>query len=223
MQRISIFDMDRTITRGGTYSQWLMHWIRNRAPHRAVLLPATGVAGLAYLSRAVGRARLKELNQALLMGRRVDAARAEEEAERFAEIIVPEHCFPAAIERIKAERAEGRRVMLATASYAFYVRPIARRLRAEDVIATEVERDEAGRLLAKIDGENCYGPAKLRKIEAYFEERGIDRDEAHVRFFTDHESDAPVLDWADEAFAVNGKSPMKSLSSDRGWTQLDWA
>ncbi|MEE4348592.1 MAG: HAD-IB family hydrolase [Pacificimonas sp.] len=222
MQRISIFDMDRTITAGGTYSQWLTHWIRTEAPARALLLPLSGLFGAAYLARLVDRGRLKTLNQAVLMGSRVDPDRAAAAAKAFADAVVPAGCFKGAVERIKAEKADGRRVMLATASYGFYVNAVAARLKAEDVIATEVERAPNGDLLARLDGENCYGAAKLRKIEAYFADRGIDRDAAHVRFFSDHDSDAPVMDWADEAFAVNGKKPMRTLAALRGWEQIVW-
>lgn len=223
MQRISIFDMDRTVTKKGTYAMWLTHWMRSQAPARGLLLPVSGLLGLGFMVRALDRGKLKELNQRLFMGSKVDPEVVAQEAQRFADEIVPEHCYEQAIDRLRQERAEGRRVMLATASYEFYVRPIAVKLRAEDVIATEVEHTPDGRIRPKIRGENCYGEAKLRKVERYFEERGIVREEVHVRFFTDHHSDAPVLDWADEAFAINGKTPMARLTHERGWEPLIWS
>ena len=110
---------------------------------------------------------------------------------------------------------------MATASYDFYVRPIAAQLGITDVIATP-STVEGGQLLPRIAGENCYGEAKLRMIEAWMAGQGIARDDAHVRFYSDHVSDAPTLDWADEAFAVNPHAPLLALAKEKGWTVLRW-
>ena len=76
------------------------------------------------------------------------------------------------------------------------------------------------RVHAKIDGENCYGPAKLRMIERWLEAEGVTR--AHVRFYSDHASDAPVFEWADEAVAVNPHDRLLNLAAQRGWEVVDW-
>ena len=123
--------------------------------------------------------------------------------------------------RIAADRAAGYRVVLATACYDFYVRPIARALGIDDVIATP-STVEGDRLVARIAGENCYADAKLRMIEAWMAEEGIAREDAHVRFYSDHVSDAPTLDWADEPFAVNPHAALATLASEKGWPILDW-
>jgi HAD superfamily phosphoserine phosphatase-like hydrolase len=130
--------------------------------------------------------------------------------------------FAGAREQIAADRAAGYRLVMATASYRFYASAIAERLGFDDVIATESEFDESGWLGAKMMGENVYGPAKLRAIEAWLTGRKIDRKQAHVRFYSDHVSDAPALEWADEAFAVNAHGPLKALAKKRGWTIVDW-
>ncbi len=53
-------------------------------------------------------------------------------------------------------------------------------------------------------------------------ERGIARADAHVRAYSDHVSDAPLLAWADEGFAVNAHGPLRALAKERGWPILDW-
>ena len=74
MVELAIYDMDRTITRSGTYTPWLMFWAWRRAPWRLLLLPFALLAGLGYAAGLVTRKRLKEINQSLLMGRRVTLA-----------------------------------------------------------------------------------------------------------------------------------------------------
>jgi HAD superfamily phosphoserine phosphatase-like hydrolase len=130
--------------------------------------------------------------------------------------------YAAALRQIVEDRAAGRRLILATASYRFYVEPIAQALGFDAVIATDSVRDSASQLYPKIAGENCYGAAKLRMIEAWFAAQGIARGDVHVRFYSDHVSDAPVLAWADQPFAVNAHPPLVRLARERSWPLLDW-
>lgn len=220
MERLAIYDMDKTITRRPTWTPFLRAWARAHPARLAGLAATAGPVAL-YLAKAIDRARLKEMTQRLVMGS-APAAEVGRVAAGFAAAVAGSHVFKGAVGRIAADRAAGYRVVLATASYDFYVRPIAAALGVEDVIATPstVERD---RLVPRIAGENCYGPAKLRMIEAWMAGQGIARGDAHIRFYSDHVSDAPALDWADEAFAVNPHPPLRTLAGKKGWTILDWA
>ena len=220
MHRLAIYDMDKTITRRPTWTPFLRAWARAHPARLAGLAATAGPVAL-YLARRIDRARLKEMTQGLVMGRSVDRAAAARVAESFAAAIAGAHVFDDARARIAADRAEGYRVVLATASYDFYVRPIAAALGIEDVIATP-STVEGDRLVARIAGENCYGEAKLRMIRAWMNAHGIAREDAHVRFYSDHFSDAPTLDWADEPFAVNPHRKLRALAEARGWPILHW-
>jgi HAD superfamily hydrolase (TIGR01490 family) len=221
MQRLAIYDMDKTITRRATWTPFLDSYARCR-PWDAIGLSATPWPVLLYALKLIDRARLKEMSQRLVMGRRAPLAEVERIAALFATRIVAEGVYADALTRIAADRAEGYRVVIATASYDFYVRPIARALGIDDVVATP-STVEGDRLIARIAGENCYGPAKLRMIGAWMERQGIARDHAHVRFYSDHVSDAPTLDWADEPFAVNPHPALGALAAEKGWPVLRWA
>ncbi len=220
MQRLAIYDMDKTITRSPTWMPFLRAWVRRR-PWRIAALAASAAPAALYLGKRIDRARLKEMTQRLVMGRGAATASVERVAERFASNIVTGKVWDDARTQIAADRAAGYRVVMATASYDFYVRPIAAALGITDVIATPSTLDH-GRLLPYIAGENCYGDAKLRMIEAWMAREGIARAEAHVRFYSDHVSDAPTLDWADEAFAVNPHAPLQVLAREKGWDVLRW-
>ena len=214
----SVFDMDRTITRGGSYSPWLLYWAWHEAPWRLALLPASLVAGLGYVAGFISRGRLKEINHRLLMGARLSPERIAPRAEGFARRLVPGRAFKGAMARIEAEKAEGRRVVIATASYTFYVRAIADRLGVEEVIGTGSKRDASGAILAKLDGENCYDGAKRDMVAAALPPR----EELHVRFFSDHHSDAPMFEWADEQFAINPTPKLRAMAVARNWQIIDW-
>lgn len=220
MTPLSIFDMDRTITRTGTYTPWLLFWAWRAAPWRLLLLPVSALCGAAYLLGLVQRGRLKELNQALLMGDGVPRAAVERRAVAFAERVVARNCYPQALARLEAERADGRRLVLATASYAFYAGAIAARLGIVDVIATGSVW-EADRLRARIDGENCYGAAKRRMVEEWCASEGLTG--SPIRFFSDHVSDVPTFELAAEQVATTPSPALRAVALARGWPVVDWS
>ena len=220
MTGLSIFDLDRTITRQGTWTPWLIFWARREAPWRLALLPVAAFAGVAYLLGMISRARLKEAGQRLLMGDGIPRARVESVAVAYAARILAVNVFPKALERLVAERVEGRRIVIATASCEFYVVALAARLGVADVIGTRSVWN-GDRLRARLDGDNCYGVAKLRRIEAWLAEHGL--DEVPFRFFSDHVSDMPVFERAAECIATTPSPKLRAVAVARGWTIIDWS
>lgn len=217
----SVFDVDRTITRRPTYSLFLLFAARRLAPWRILLVPVLVPAAVAYGCGFIPRRRMKEIMHRVALGPAVPRAAIEAIAEAFAERLVQDGLYAKAVERMAIERGQGRKVALATAAPDLYVGPLARRLGIEHVAATGGEwRDD--RLRWRIPDANCYGEEKLARIAAMVLKQGTRRESAHVRFFTDHASDRPVCEWADESFAVNPSPKMLALARHRGWPVLDW-
>ena len=222
MQELAIYDMDRTVTRTGTYTPFLLHAAKTLAPWRLAFAPAVPLVMLAYAAKLIDRRRLKEICQRLLIGASIPRARLGPATESFAELMVATNINPGALREIASDKAAGRRLVLATASYRFYVEPIARRLGFDDVIATGSVAGLDDIIHARIDGDNNYGPAKLRLIEAWMAAEGIARDAVKVRFYSDHVSDWPALAWADTAIAVNPSQGLRRMAGKRGWEVVDW-
>ena len=143
--QLAIYDMDRTVTRRATYTSFLIHSAFALAPWRLVFLPLVLIWMLIYLAKVIDRGRLKEINYNLMIGRGVTAARLEPVIESFAEKQVATNIMPGARRAIAADRAAGRRLVMATASYRLYAASIARRMGFDDVIATETGLDTEGR------------------------------------------------------------------------------
>jgi HAD superfamily hydrolase (TIGR01490 family) len=222
MSDLAIYDLDRTITRRATYTLFLIHCALRRQQWRLLLLPAVALAMLAYAIGAIDRGRLKEWCQALLIGRRIHPGDLKPLAESFADETVAGNIRPGARRAIERDRAQGRRLVLATASYRLYASEIASRLSFDDVIATGSVIGLDERVHARILDENCYGPAKKRMIDQWVSASGLLGRHGHVRFYSDHASDAPVFEWADEAVAVNPHAELRALARQRGWAIEDW-
>ncbi|MBW0008037.1 MAG: HAD-IB family hydrolase [Sphingomonas sp.] len=222
MSDLAVYDMDRTVTRHATYTPFLLHCATRRAPWRLLFLPVVILSMLAYVLSLIDRAKLKEINHHLLLGRTIHPRDLKPLVESFAEKQVATNIRPGARAAIARDRAEGRRLVLATASYRLYADAIAERLGFDDVIGTGSIIGLDDRVHAKIAGENCYGPAKLRMIDDWVEASGLKGAHGHVRFYSDHVSDRPAFEWADEPVAVNPHAKLRRLAIERRWAIEDW-
>jgi HAD superfamily hydrolase (TIGR01490 family) len=222
MSELAIYDMDRTVTRGPTYTPFLLHCAIRRAPWRLLFLPLVLFSMLAYLARLIDRGELKEINHHLLLGRRIHARDLQPLVDSFADKQVATNIRPGALKAIARDKTEGRMVVLATASYRLYADAIAQRLGFDAVIGTGSIIGLDSRVHAKIAGDNCYGPAKMRMIAEWVERSDLKGIHGHVRFYSDHVSDQPVFEWADEPVAVNPHGKLRRLADQRGWAVEDW-
>ena len=220
MTDFAIYDMDRTVTRRATYTPFLLHCALRRAPWRLLMLPVVAASMFAYAVKLIDRGRLKEINHHLLLGSKRHPAELKPLVESFAAATLANNVRPGARDAIARDKADGRHVVMATASYRFYAREIAERLGFDECIGTNSILGLDERVHAKIDGQNCYGPAKLAMVEEWLAKSGLER--GHVRFYSDHASDAPVFEWADEAVAVNPHDKLARLAQSRGWRVEDW-
>lgn len=222
MTELAIYDMDRTITRAGTFTPFMIYAALRLAPWRLIFVPLAALAMAGYACRLIERKRLKEINHALMLGRNVHIDRLRPIAESFAEQVMRYDVYAEALVSLAENRAAGRRLVLATASSRLWAQPIARKLGMDDVVATGAIDGLDDYVSHRVDGENCYGPAKLRMIQAWMGLENLDRDQCRIRFYSDHVSDVPVLEWADEAIAANPHAGLRAVARARGWTIVDW-
>lgn len=222
MSDLAVYDLDRTITRRPTYTPFLIHCALRRQQWRLLFAPIVIIAMLAYAAGLFDRSRLKEICQWLLIGHRVHARELKPLVESFADATVAGNIRPGARRAIERDRNEGRRLVLATASYRLYADAIAQRLGFDDVIATGSVIGLDERVHARIEGRNCYGEEKMRMIALWVEKSGLRGAHGHVRFYSDHASDEPAFLWSDEPVAVNPHDRLARMAAERGWAVEDW-
>jgi phosphoserine phosphatase len=59
-------------------------------------------------------------------------------------------------------------------------------------------------------------------IREWLAQRNLAREALYIRAYSDHVSDAPMLEFADEAWATNPHPPLARLAAQRGWKQVHW-
>lgn len=168
---VAAFDVDGTLTRRDTLLPFLGFLCGPRAVGRAVLRHA-GELGLALgaaaaLGRHAGRARVKErVLRDLVAGRDHDDVRAAGAA--FARRLDHESRLRRdAIARWHWHRAAGHSVVVVSASLEVYVEPLAAQLGGASVLATRLEATPGGTLTDALDGNNCSGAEKMRRLRAW--------------------------------------------------------
>jgi phosphatidylglycerophosphatase C len=214
---IAIYDLDKTITRRPTFTHFLLFFARRHRPLRLAFLPVWIIALLGYRIGLYGRKPLKQFGIAMFMGRSLPPQLLDNAASDFVSLVVMSDLQPGAIEAIHTDRQNGRRLVMATAAPEFYAKEIGARLGFDDVIATRHGVTAAGDVSHMIDGENCYGAEKLRTIVAWLAMEHIDRASCHVIAYSDHASDAPLLDWADQGYLINPSGKLQKLAAIRKW------
>lgn len=87
----------------------------------------------------------------------------------------------------------GARLVIVTATPDFIVIPIARGLGADLVIGTRLAFDSAGRATGELDGPNCRGPEKVRRLREVFGD-----DVRLAAAYGDSDGDTEMLEIAQE-------------------------
>jgi phosphatidylglycerophosphatase C len=90
------------------------------------------------------------------------------EAERFADAHAARLFRPDALEAWRAEKARGALVGIVTASPDLVVEPFARRLGADFLLGTRLRFDAGDRVAGALEGENCRGAEKVRRLRERF-------------------------------------------------------
>lgn len=146
-----------------------------------------------------------------------------EEVRAAATDAVPElleRCAPYAAARLDGLRAEGCRLVLATASPADMVEPLAVALGFDDVIATRYEVDDDGRYTGRLLGSFVWGLGKVRAVQSWATAHGEDLSTCYA--FSDSFFDTPLLSSVGHPHPVNPDIRLLGLAKLRRWPIESW-
>lgn len=219
--RVAIYDLDRTVLRKPTFTLFLLWAAGREAPWRLLLLPALAALMIGYALGLHGRDRFKPAAIRLMLGPRVAPAQAAKLAADFAAWRVPRDVPPGAAACIARDRAAGYRLLMATAAPEFYAGAIADALGFDAIVASRHCRDATGNWLPKLNGPNCYGAEKARRVAEWLDIYATG-GKPHIRAYSDHISDAPTFALADESWLVGRGEKLVQLATRYGWHAADF-
>ena len=217
MPGTAIFDLDKTITRQGTWSRFVRYATGGGIGFWGKL-PLVGWQALKYKAGFASRASVKERSISLYMEGWSRTA-LQEKAAAFVARDIQQGLRKEARVVIEAHREAGDRLVIASAAVDLICDEMARELGFDGVICTRMSWSGDDTLLSPLDGENCYGEEKLRRVEEFFEG---ERPPGPIVFYSDHHTDLPCLNWVDRGVAVNPSPQLRKLAPKNGVEVVDW-
>jgi len=161
---IVAFDFDGTLTSRDSFIAFL-RWQAGMGRFVTRLI-GLSPAVIAYVFNR-DRGRLKgRFARAFLGGLSQDEIGAD--ARRFAEAHARKLLRPDAVRSWKRWQGQGARMVIVTASPELIIAPFARGLGADALLGTRFEFDEGGRFTGRLDGANCRGEEKVRRLREIF-------------------------------------------------------
>jgi HAD superfamily hydrolase (TIGR01490 family) len=217
MPGTAIFDLDRTITRSPTWTPFLfyVHGLNPVFLFRFLLL---ALYMIGYKLKLVSRDSVKKYGIQTLAT--IDKETLKNKAEAFVASRIAHGLRPGAVEAIIFHQQRGDRLILATAAVDMVANPLGLALGFDEVIATRLSWNIYSNALAPcLDGANCYGLEKLRRVE---ERRSLQPFDEPVYAYSDHVSDLELLRQADHGIAVNPSTALRNAAHKCGIKIVDF-
>jgi putative phosphoserine phosphatase / 1-acylglycerol-3-phosphate O-acyltransferase len=220
----AFFDLDRTILpdaagmhlaagliEAGLLEGWEKRGAELFRPVASVLRETYRRTGETWLSVQMSRRGMRGL-----IGRPVERLRAagEQIVERLDDKV-----FSEARALIATHKARGHLVVIASSTWRGVVEPLAARLGADRVLATDYAIEE-GRFSGDLLGAWLFGPAKAAAVRELAEREGILLSESYA--YTDAWYDRFLLEEVGHPRAVNPDLALRALALTRGWPVLEF-
>ncbi len=168
MPATAAFDFDGTLSRRDTFLPFLAAVGGRTRLARALTVGSATTAAF----RGARRDDLKAaLCRAVLTGRTHDDLRAV--GAQFAGYVLARGLRTDRLARVEWHQAEGHRTVIVSASMDLYLEPIAEALGFDAVLCTRLAWAD-GIATGELDGPNCRGPVKARRLRAWLDETCAD-------------------------------------------------
>lgn len=119
---------------------------------------------------------------------------------------------------IRAHRAKGHRIVIASSATRFQIEPIAKEIGADRALATDVEVID-GIVTGNVKGRPLWGPGKAAAVRRLAREWDLDLDASFA--YSDGNEDVPYLESVGHPAAVSPQPGLRAVAESRGWPILD--
>ncbi len=179
---IAFFDFDGTITRRDSFGAFLVYAV-SKIKLFLIVLVLSPVLVLFPL-KLVSGSRVKALLVFFLF-RNWTVERMRALGAIFSREIIPSFIRPQALEKIAWHREQGHQLVVVSASFPYWLEPWCQDSGME-LICTEME-ELNGFLTGRLKTQNCFGPEKVRRIQAQYDLGQYDMIYAYGDTRGDHE------------------------------------
>ena len=108
---------------------------------------------------------------------------------------------PQAIDMIRTLNAKGQQTVIVSASAENWVSKMAELAFGAETTVTGTRLEVSnGKITGHIDGANCYGAEKARRIQEYLDSHDISREQCLITAYGDSRGDKEMTDYADKSY-----------------------
>ena len=201
MKKLAIFDIDYTITKKETLMELFKYMIKKNKGNLKYI-PRAIYSGIMYGVGIYDEKRVKECFLKFLEG-----SKEEEIAsivKEFYDNRLSKILYEDALKMMKKLKGEGYDVYLISASPEFYLMEFYAISEVDRIIGTKFSM-ENGAFVRKMNGANCKGEEKVRRLKEVLKEENIEVDFQNSYMFSDSLSDAPLLNLVGKPYLINYK------------------
>jgi len=207
-KKISIFDLDGTLTKSDTYLPYLIGFLK-RNPKRWLKASILPIAVVMFYLKIHDNQWLKTIFLKVILGGETKKNILAWN-KIFLDRLFTEGLREDIVTILKSRQNAGDIIVLSTASLDIYVPDIQNWFSINHLICTNtLWQDDC--LTGELDGNNCYGLEKLARVKSYMEKHNISGE---VSVYSDHASDWPIMSYADKAYAVYPTKRMRIIALD---------
>lgn len=199
MKKIVIYDLDYTIISINSLSLFISYLFQLK-PKKIFFMPFLLMLTLLWMLGIITAEYVKSKWLVLFKGM------TENELEKFSRDFTYKYIIPKikekAILNINDYKKKNYIIIIASASFEVYVKYIAEYLKADYHFGTKITIED-NKVVTKIDGYNCKGKEKIKRILKKISMDMINKKESAA--YSDSRSDLPFLDLADKFYLVSRK------------------
>lgn len=190
LNTIAAFDFDGTLT---TRDSLLPFFFFVAGPFKTLLRIALGLPALIAFQLGIKtRQEVKEFFLTRFFGG-LSSVELHHLGEDFAKGYLQKMVLPHCMQQIKWHQERGHRCILVSASIETYLGPWARDAGFDDLICSQLKFDSLGNATGTLDGLNCWGPEKARRLTQLLGPKGTYR----LYAYGDSRGDQELLALAD--------------------------
>ena len=207
MKKLAIFDIDYTITKKETLMELFKYTVKNKKTNIR-FLPRAVYCGLMYLINVYDEKKVK-----VTFLKFIDKIKEEDLSalvKNFYNDRLKNILYKDAVDMMKKLKNEGYDIYLISASPEFYVKEFYAIKEVDKIIGTKFKFDN-GVFSRKMDGENCKGQEKVKRLKSYLKENNIAVNFKESYMFSDSLSDKPLLDLVGKPYLINYKKKYNSI------------
>lgn len=201
MVKLGIFDIDFTITKKETLMQFFKYMI-HKDKKNIKFLPRAIFSGIMYGIGIYDEKKVKETFLKFIDG--IDEKELSYIVKEFYSDVLSNILYEDAIKMMRELKSKGYKIYLISASPEFYLNEFYSFKEVDKIIGTKFKFKD-GKFIREMDGYNCKGEEKVRRLMEELKKDNIEVDFKESYMFSDSLSDKPLLDLVGHPYLINFK------------------